>query len=67
MPRPWGLYERPDGDEVVLPAADDDKATYAAKGFKYLKAAEAPGMEGQTPDAEVHAAALRAQLAPHKK
>ena len=43
-----------------------DKATYEAKGFKYLKAADAPGMEDVVPDAEVHAANLRAQMAPKK-
>ena len=62
----WGIYRRPHGDEVALAATEEDKANYAAKGFKYLKAAEQPGMEGQTPDAEVHAAALRAQLNPPK-
>jgi len=47
MPATWGWYKRPDEEQPVqLPAADEDKAAYAAKGFEYLGPSGQPGMEG---------------------
>jgi hypothetical protein len=57
-----GRYTRPAPDQeqvVVLPADDESRRMYEAKGFEYQGEAPTPGHENNVPDAEVHAAEAR--------